>query len=181
MEYNEFINDLKGVNESRHHKINNSYGVYDGFKYYRKKRPKDKKFTLVESQYFSIIRDINNLLSEALIKGEDINLPERMGKIEIRKYKLEPKIGEDGKLVYKAPIDWDATLKLWYEDEESRNDKTLVKIISNESFRVIYNKSRAIYNNKSFYTLHINRELKKKISQAAKEGKIDAFTFKNKT
>ena len=178
MEYSEFINNLKGVSESRHHKISNSYGVYDGFKFYRRNKPKDKKFMLTESQYFSIIRDMNNLLAEALSNGSDINLPERMGRIELRKYKLEPKIGEDGKLIYKAPIDWDATLKLWYEDKEAMDNKTLIKIETNESFRVLYNKSKALFTNKSFYMLHINRELKKKISKAANEGKIDAFTFK---
>lgn len=178
MSYSEFINNLKGVSEHRHHKINNSYGVYDGFKFYRKNKPKDKKFILSESQYFSIIRDINNHLADALSQGKDINLPERMGRIELRKYKLEPRIGNDGKLIYKAPIDWDTTLKLWYEDSQAMQDKVLIKLETNESFRVLYNKSKALFTNKSFYMLHINRELKKKISKAANEGKIDAFTFK---
>lgn len=178
MNYNEFINNLKGVCEKRNHKITNSFGIYDGFKFYRKNKPKDKKFVLTESQYFAITRDINNKLANALANGEDINLPERMGKIELRKYNLEPKLNEEGKLVYKAPIDWDATLKLWYEDKESMNNKVLIKIESKESYRVVYNKNKALYNNKSFYMLHINRELKKKIFKAASEGTIDAFTFK---
>lgn len=178
MDYKEFIKDLKGVCNKRKHKIVNSFGIYDGFKHYRKNKPKDKKFVLTESQYFSITRDINNMLSDALANGEDINLPERMGRIELRKYNLEPKLNDEGRLVYKAPIDWDATLKLWYEDKECMDNKTLIKIESKESYRVVYNKSKALYNNKSFYMLHINRELKKKIFKAANEGTIDAFTFK---
>ena len=179
MGYKEFINELKGVHEKRTHKITNSFGIYDGFKFYRKNKPKDKKFVLTESQYFAITRDINKKLADALANGDDINLPERMGRIELRKYKLEPKMDEEGKLIYKAPINWDATLKLWYEDEEAMKNKTLIKIESKENYRVIYNKSKALYNNKSFYSLHINRDLKKKIFTAAKEGTIDAFTFKN--
>lgn len=178
MKYSEFIKDLKKVSSNRVHKIVNSYGVYDAYKFYRKHKPKHKKFVLTESQYFAIIRETNNMLADFLANGEDINLPERMGRIELRKYNLEPKISEDGRLVYKAPIDWDSTLKLWYDDEEAKANKTLIKIESKENYRVIYNKSKALYTNKSFYMLHINRELKKKIFQAASSGTIDAFTFK---
>lgn len=178
MEYNDFLKEVKGVSETRNHKIKNSFGVYDGYKYYRKNKPKDKKFILTESEYFAITREINNALAEALSSGEEINLPERMGKIELRKYNIEPKLDSTGQLVYKAPIDWDLTLKLWYEDDEAMKDKTLIKIETKENYRVIYNKNKAVYNNKSFYMLHINRELKKKIFQAASKGKLDAFTFK---
>lgn len=180
MSYSEFIKNLKGVSENRTHKITNSYGIYDGFKFYRKNKPKLKKFVLTESQYFAITRDINDILADAFSKGDDINFPERMGKIELRKYSIEPRLDDEGKLIYKAPINWDATLKLWYEDEEERNKKTLIKIESKENYRVVYNKHKAIFNNKSFYYFHVNRELKKKIFIAANEGTLDAFTFKKK-
>lgn len=178
MEYKEFIDNLKGVTNNRLHKIKNSWGVYDAYKFYRKNKPKNKKFVLTDSQYYSIIRGVNEMLSEALVKGEDINLPERMGRIELRKYKLEPRLDSEGRLVYKAPIDWDATLKLWYDDPKEQANKTLIKIEANESYRVIYNKSKASFNNKSFYALHINRELKKKIFKASESKTFDAFTFK---
>jgi len=41
-----------------------------------------------------------------------------MGTLEVRKRPTRVAI-VDGKLVTNLPIDWDATLKLWYEDEES--------------------------------------------------------------
>ena len=178
MEYSDFVKSIKKVTGNRAHKITNSYGVYDAFKYYRKNKPKDKKFILTESQYFAIIRGINDKLVDALSNGSDINLPERMGRIELRKYSIEPRINSDGKLVYKAPVNWDATLKLWYEDEEARDNKTIIKVESDTQYKVLYNKSRAIYNNKVFYTLSVNRELRKKIYTAAKNGTLDAFTFK---
>jgi asparagine N-glycosylation enzyme membrane subunit Stt3 len=68
-------------------------------------------------------------------------------------------------------------LKLWYESEEDRNNKTLVKVEAKESFRVIYNKHKANYNNKAFYTFHLTRSIKKKISQAAKNKRLDAYTL----
>lgn len=178
MEYTEFIDTIKNVKGNRTHKISNSYGVYDAFKFYRKNKPKQSKFVLTESQYFAVIRKINQKYSDKLQEGFDIEFPEKMGKIELRKYILEPRLDEQGKLIYKAPIDWDATLKLWFDSEEDRNNKTLVKIEAKESFKVLYNKHKANYNNKAFYTFHLNRTVKKKISQAAKDNLLDAFTYK---
>lgn len=178
-DYKEFINDLKGVKDNRHHKITKSYGVYDYYKRYRKNKPKDAEFRLTESQYFSIIRKINQHLATAILSEGSVKLPCSMGKIELRRYKIEPKIDQDGKLVYKAPIDWDATLKLWYEDKEEYDKKTLIKIISKDNFRIIYNKNNAQYANKSFFSFNINRELKKNIYEAAKDGIIDGFTYNN--
>jgi len=42
-----------------------------------------------------------------------------MGTIEIRKRTYSPRIDSDGKVILHAPIDWQKTLRLWYEDEES--------------------------------------------------------------
>lgn len=172
--FSEFSNSIKKVNKSRTHKVNNSYGVYDGFKYYRKNRPKEHKYTLTESQYFSIIRKVNELLGKELISGADIILPCRLGRLEIRKY--EAKITTDGKKIKtNLPIDWDRTLKLWYEDEESYKNKTLIKAEEKEIYRVYYNKNIADYKNKSFYTFSLNRDLKRRLKQNIKEGKLDAF------
>jgi hypothetical protein len=62
-----------------------------------------------------------------------------MGTLEIRKKPARVSI-VDGKLVTNLPIDWDATLKLWYEDKESFENKTLVRVESEEIFKVYYNK-----------------------------------------
>ena len=68
----EFSNAIKRVRVSRTLDIKNSYVVYDGFKYYRKIRPKESKYVLTESQYFSIIRKVNKLIGDSLIDGEEI-------------------------------------------------------------------------------------------------------------
>ena len=35
MEEQEFLNKVRKVKESRNHKVKNSYGIYDGYKFYR--------------------------------------------------------------------------------------------------------------------------------------------------
>lgn len=172
----DFLNSIKKVKESRNHKIKNSYGVYDGFKYYRKNKPKESKYILTESQYFSIIRKVNNLLVDKLVNGEDIIFPYRLGRLEIRKYK--PTIVWDGKKIKtNLPIDWDKTLKLWHEDKESYDNKVLVRREEKDLYRLHYDKGTANFINKSLYQFNFNRELKKKLKENIKEGNIDAFTF----
>lgn len=172
----EFLDEIKKVKGPRNHKVKNSYGIYDGFKFYRKSKPKDPKYVLTESQYFAITRKVNELLVEALSKAEDVILPFRLGRIEVRKY--ESKITWDGKKVKSnLPIDWDRTLKLWYEDKEAYKNKTLIKVEEKEIYKIYYNRNVANYTNKSFYQFNFNRELKKKLKCNIKEGDIDAFNF----
>ena len=177
MEEQEFINIVRNVRGPRNHKVKNSFGVYDGYKYYRKNKPKDKKYILSESQYFSIIRMVNSLFAEALLSGDDVVLPCRFGRLELRKRNAGVYF-KDGKLKYTLPIEWDRTLKLWYEDEESYKNKTLVRIEEKEVYKLYYNKNVAEYNNKSFYLFNFNRDLKRQLKTNIKKGNIDAFNFK---
>lgn len=177
MEEKEFIDKVKGVTSSRKHKVNNSVGVYDAYKWYRKNKPDDKIYVLTESQYFKIVRSINNILRHLIMLGYEVTLPEKMGKLEVRKY---PAIitREGKKIKTNLPIDWNATLKLWYEDEKCFKDKTLVRYNTPELYKIFYNKFSANYNNKSFYQFSANRELKKGVKQSTRENPyFDAYTL----
>lgn len=169
-----FRRKLLKVEESRVHKISNSYGVYDAYKYIRKNKWFDIGQSVTEHQFYSIIRGINNLLADSMLEGKDIHLPYKMGVLEVRKY--DAKISfVDGKLKTNLPVDWDKTLKLWSEDEKAYEERTLIKMEEKEIFKVYYNKFRADYNNKSFYEFAINRDLKKRLKQRIKSGNFDAF------
>lgn len=176
MEYNEFLKDIKKVSNERHHKVNNSYGSKDAFHYYRKIKPNDSKYVLTDCQYLKIIRLINDELRKSLIEGKDVLLPERMGRLELRKSKNSIKF-VDGKLKTNLPVNWDATLKLWYNNPSSKNKKQLVRQETIETYRVYYNKNKANYNNKSFYEFSTNREIKLGLKKNIKLNKIDAFTY----
>ncbi len=175
MEEQKFVSSIKRVTDSRKHKVTGSLGVYDAFKWYRKNKPSGKDYVVTESQYFAIIRRINEAMRDELIINGDLLFPCRMGRLEIRKYPAI--ITTDGKKIKtNLPIDWEATLKLWYEDQESLESKTLVRANVPEIFRVHYNKFKANYNNKSFYQFSVNRELKKMLKHAIKNNpSFDAF------
>ena len=109
-----------------------------------------------------------------MYKRQDIIFPYRLGRLELRK--IESKIKFDGnKVKTNLPIDWDKTLKFWYEDEEAYKNKTLIKAKEKEIFRIYYNKNIADFINKSFYTFKLNRTLKLKLKHNIQECNIDAF------
>lgn len=171
----DFKKKVRNASRPRIHKIRNSIGVYSGYKYYRKNKPDDKKYVLSESQYFAIIRQINNLLVDDIVIGIEVKLPHRMGTIEVRKYEKSLKIDENGNVKTNLPIDWDSTLKLWYEDEESYKNKTLLRLDEHEIYKVLYNKENANFNNRSFYEFVFNKDLKLRLKHNIKQGIIDAF------
>lgn len=172
----EFRKNVLKVDGPRRHKVNNSNGVYDAYKFLRKNKWFDIGRPLKEHEFYSIVRQVNNLLVDNILHGQDIILPYRLGAIELRKYSSRVSI-KDGKVRTNLPIDWDRTLKLWAEDEESYKERTLVKMEEKEIFKVYYNKRNANYENKSFYEFEVNRDVKRRLKQRIKEGLIDAFTY----
>lgn len=176
MAFEEFIQEVKKVHQKRHHKVTNSYGSKDAFRFYRKTRPKEDKYILTDCEYLHIIRLVNNELQILLINGNDVILPERMGCLELRKRTNKIKF-KDNKLIVNNPINWNATLKLWYEHPEYKNKKQLVREESLEVFKVYYNRSKANYNNKTFYEFNTNRTIKLGLKKNIKQNKIDAYTY----
>ena len=176
MTYDNFKKTVLNVEGPRVHKITNSIGVYDAYKWIRKNKWLDIGTPVSEHDFYKIIRSINEQLILLLLSGGNLQLPQRMGTIELRKRPVVYDI-KSGKLKVSAPIDWDRTLKLWYEDEESFNKKTLVKMEEKEIFQVYYNKSKATYKNKSFYQFRPNRDLKVQLKHKLKEGTLDAYNL----
>ena len=170
----EFRRKVLKVDHSRNHKVKNSIGVYDIYKHIRKNKWYDIGQPITEHQFYTIIGQVNNVLADNLLKGNDIVFPNKMGRLEVRKF--EPIIRfDDNKLTVRLPIDWDRTLKLWSEDEEAYKERTLVKMEEKEIFKVCYNKTRADFPNKGFYQLQINRDLKIALKKKIKLGNFDAF------
>ena len=175
--YKDFKSAVQGLQNNRTHKITNSLGVYDAYKYLRKNKWFNIGRSLTEHEFYQIIRRINNYLAEELINGNDIIFPNRIGKLELRKRNSLPVIDKKGNIKVTYAIDWDSTLKLWYDDEEAFNNKTLVKFSEKSIFRVKYNKSTANYENKSFMEFQVNRSIKTRLKQKIKNNEIDAFNL----
>lgn len=179
MDSKEFKNAILKRDQPREHSIKNSYGVYDYFKYYRRTKPENKKYIMNDHKYYSIINSVNAKIVERLLEGQEFTFPLRMGKLIICEKKFEPTLDKEGNLVYRAPIDWDSTLELWNEDEESFKNKTLVKMNPKTVIRIMYDKAGCTYKNKSYYVFQVNRQLKIDINEVAKNKKLTIFKQKS--
>ena len=174
-----FRREVLKVNKSRVHKVKNSLGVYDAYKWLRKNKWLDME-PISEHDFYAIIRAVNKALAKSFLHLGSINLPLRMGEIILRKY--HPSItSQDGKIKTNLPVDWDSTLQLWSEDKESYKKRTLIRLEEKEVFKVLYDKSKALYNNKSFYAFSLNRDIKTALKKQLKNGLLDAFMLCGKT
>lgn len=173
LSYTEFAKNVRNANKPRKTKISGSYGVYDVYRWLRKNKWFDIGRPLKEHEFYSIIRRVNNYYADEFLSSGKMVFPQHMGNLELRKYPVEYKI-DKGKVKTNLRIDWDATLKLWYEDEESYKKKTLVKMEEKERFRVIYNKGLAFYTNQNFMNFTLNRDIKMELPKRIRNG-LDAF------
>lgn len=175
----EYKRKRKKVTEPRQHKVKNSLGVYDAYKYIRKNKWFDIGRPLTEHEFYSIIRKIGQQLAYWISMGYTVKLPHNMGELEIRKRTTECSL-VDGKLVTNMPTDWNRTLELWAVDEEAANNRTIVRHENPEVFKVHYRRTNAKYKNKSFYEFSTNRDLKHMITRNANNGTLDAFLLYQK-
>lgn len=174
-DFEEFKKQVVKSSENRHHKVTNCLTTETIFWELKRQKLIDKA---IDKKLFRlIVREFNLHLAEKLSQGEDIQFPHHMGRVEIRKYKPVVKF-KDGKLQNGMPVDWDATIRLWYEDPECMENKQLVRRIEKEVFKVFYNKSQADFENKTYYDFQVNRELKRSLKDKIKNREIDAFKFR---
>lgn len=174
MDFNEFRKSTLKLNAERHHKIKNSIGVRNAYRWLQQNKWPGVNQPVSEKEFYKIIRSVNTLIAQKIIEGKDVKFPQKMGQLEVRKYTTYVKI-DNGKIKTNRGIDWDKTLKLWYEDEEAKDNKILIKKEDSEQFTIFYNKSFANYNNKTLYQFKPNRALLLAVKQAGKEDKIDAY------
>lgn len=174
MDFKEFKNTITKVGISRTSKIRNSFNTHTLYRLIRKNKWYNIGRPLTEHEFYSIVRSVNNILAEKLKKGETVVFPHRMGKVELRKYKKGVSI-KNGKLKITYQINWLDTLKLWYEDKEAMDNKTLVRYESPDYYRLVYDKYDANYINKTFYQFKLNRFVHNGLKDNLKKGAIDAL------
>jgi len=176
MELEEFRNKVcQKSKKGKNFKVQNSFGVFRAYKVLKKNHWYNIGRPLKEKEFFRIIRGINDLLAENIVNGIPVKFPEKMGELELMKEKRGVSF-VDGKLKNTYPIDWDKTLRLWYEDPEAYQQRILVRNEQKEVFIVRYKKNRvACYENKTFYQFVLNRFIKKALKENIQNGKIDTL------
>ena len=162
MENNLTIENIKKVKQKRHYKITNSILLRTIFQHIRRNKFYGKT-PVTDSQFYAIIRQVNDKIAEQLCKGYIIKFPKNMGHIEAFKYETTVKL-QDGKVKTDRPVNWGETLKLWIEDKESYNNKILIRQNFKNMIKLYWNKNKCKCRNLMYFNFVFNRELKKKIN-----------------
>lgn len=174
--FEEFRKEVLKVKGNRIHKFTNSFHSGDAYVYIRKNKWLNIGRRVSVKEFHKVLNAVHNYYVKKLLEGNSITLPLRMGTIEIKKFK--PKVQfEEGKLVTNLPVDWQATLKYWHDDPKAKEDKKLIRINTDEVFKIFYNKSNSNYYNRSFYDITFNRTLKLKLKKEIKDNNFDTYTF----
>lgn len=174
MDFKEFRNKTLKNGPGKQYLITNSFGIYDIYKWMRRNKWYDIGRAVREKEFYAIIRGINLLLAEEIALGNTVVFPERMGKLEVRKLQKGVSI-VNGVLKNTYPINWDKTLRLWYEDAEAHEKKLLVRDPESIVYHVKYCKFTANYENKAFYKFMLNSFIRRKMKENIEQGKLDTL------
>lgn len=168
MTYQEFLNKLQ-KRGSKPYKIAHCLGARDAWKWVRRNKWKSLKgIPCDKCQYGAIIDTVNKHLVELLFEGHEVQLPHKMGSFLL--CSLPTKVAfEEDEIKTNYRIDWEKTLKLWYEDEEARNSHKPIRWVNRDIYFIRYYKASAHYINKYFYKCRINRSLSKKLGKTLKK------------
>ena len=162
--------------DNRKHKVKTDYGMKDYHRFYVKKTGHKVDSKL----YGEVIKEFNGHVRDRLsLRGAGYVFPFKIGKVELRKVKREVKVGEDGKIINRLPINWKETRKLWREHPGTKERGVKMRFTNEHTdgytFRIFYIKSNANYKNKSIYKMQFNRQMKRQLSRSIFAGRIDAF------
>lgn len=163
------------MDKERIHRYKKDFSTPDYRKFYKKKYKSD----IDNKLYTKIIEDFNKNIVDLIInEGVSYDLPFIHMNISIRKEKRKPKL-KDGKLVNNNAINWQATKKLWEEDEESAKKKLLVRYNNSHSFGYIFKvylkKFKCRLKCRSYYRIKVNRKFQRDIAKRINDPNKEAF------
>ena len=173
-DFQKFRASIVKLNSNKDFKITHSYGTKQGWRWLKKNKWLNVGQPITENQFGQIIKGVNKILLDKFLKGSDIKFPHRMGRLELRKYTPHIEV-KDGRVITNLPINWKRTLQLWHTDKEAKDNKYLVRLETNEIFKILYNKHNAIFKYKQFFNFTPARGVKNIIRNKANNNELDAF------
>lgn len=146
-----------------------SKGVKESYDYYKSK----VKDPITSTQYRNIINGFNTFMMGEVLKGEEVILPGRMGRVSIMGVKQNIRLDDKGN-IKGTRIDWKGTKDLWKDNSKAAESKQLVYFFNEHSDGIRYSfkwfKNRIFVTNKNYYTFIPSRHNKRLLAKLIKSG-----------
>lgn len=142
---------------------------------------KNSPYYLTRKEYSEIIKEFNSKIVDLMLFDAFIyKMPCSLGRISIRKKKVEPYFDKDGNLINKLPVNRKETKQLWTEYPELTNKKFVYHHNEHSDgyiAKLHYEKKYAKFVGKSQYFFKPTRTIKQEINKilTAKFKKYDFF------
>lgn len=165
--FEDFRRRIQKANNPRPNKtLPKKTGIKEAFKYEKESGWKILKKGVNDHVYSKIIMTMGEKIAQALVEGHEVVLPCNMGSLAIRMIPTRHK------------VDWNATMKFWYENKDMMKRKFLVKTkrLYEPLFDYKPNK-RGYFKNSSMMRFRPNRVLAKQIRDEIEAGR--AYEFVN--
>ena len=162
--FDEFRTQLLKRNSKKDFRIKNSLGSKYIYRAVDKSNPLRQ---VSETDFLHIVRTVNNYLVQELINGQSVTIP-FIGIFYIQKRELKTFI-KDNKLITRRKIDWYSTHKLWYEDEQAKRDKILVRFPNTDTYELKWFKLH--FKNMRYFKFKLHRTFEAKLREQLKDNK----------
>lgn len=172
-DFSSFREKVLKIHDKRFNKIKDSVQTRTAYRWLVKNKYLNKQ-DISETDFRTIIKEVNNSIIDEFLKGYDIKFPHGMGGLQLRKMPAKIKF-INNRMVTNKPINWKETLLLWNTDKEAYDSKLVVRNDIKEIFSIQYIKNRAFFKNAFFYNFRPARNIKKKLFDKINNNEIDAF------
>jgi hypothetical protein len=165
-------------------RVNDFYSISDSYQLYKqldyKKKVKKKVFN-------EVMRDFTEFMANELLESGALFFPENTGFLRIQGSRDIPELDTENKTVkVKAAINWAATNELWKDDEQAKQNKTLIHHLNEGTDYVRYGIKwiKPHYDLMMFEDTFVFipcRHLKRKTAEYIQKGKEYKVIIKQKT
>lgn len=158
-------------------RANVNYLMRDQYMYFCKNKSKDIKY-IKEDVYRKIINTLSEKMWAKLMRTGLLSLGFGIGELEIVKKRTKTYVLKDGSISVNFPISFNATMRLYEEDEDAKRRHIKVRKLDNDfSYRIRFRPNKSMLNNRMYLSFKPFESKRRQFSQDIIDNKIDALLY----